>query len=243
MKKIFFLLASCTLFTAHLFAQASGNILYNEDQRWLYQNQSFFDKAFFNNTNEVMLEVNAMYNVKADSYLAIFNLIQAGNTARETDSLMNIRINRFRNDLEKIGIKGSDFVVDMLSMVPVYEIATERKMFSKTYTEVPAGFEIQKNIHVHFSDDQKLDKIITSAAINEIYDLVKVDYYVKDSQLLYDSLRKEATKLVQKRIDQYKTLGVEMEGQWTLATDKIGVFFPLDRYSKYQSSSSVSMDA
>jgi uncharacterized protein YggE len=224
-------------------AQSAGNILYNEDQRWLTQNQSFFEKAFFANPNEVLLEVNAMYNVKADSYLAIFNLIQAGNTARETDSLMNERIARFRRDLEKIGISGSDVVIDMLTMVPVYEIATERKLFSRTYTEIPAGFEVQKNIHVHFSDDQKLDKIITAAAINEIYDLIKVDYYVKNTQKLYDSLRTEASKLVQKRIDQYKSLGVAMEGQWTLATDKIGVFFPLDRYTRYQSSSSISMDA
>ncbi|MDZ4823594.1 MAG: SIMPL domain-containing protein [Flavobacteriales bacterium] len=231
------------LYSGIAFAQASGNILYNENQRWLLQNQTFFDKAFFNNQNEVLLEVNAMYNVKADSYLAIFNLIQIGNTARETDSLMNERINRFKRDVVKVGVREDDFVIDMLSLVPVYEIETTRKLFSKTFTEIPAGFEMQKNIHIHFRDEQVLDEIITAAAINEIYDLVKVDYYVKNMEHIYDSLRTEATKMVEKRVAQYKKLGVAMDGQWTLATDKIGVFFPLDRYTAYQASSSISIDA
>ncbi len=50
------------------------------------------------------------------------------------------------------GVKEKDVFTDMLSFVPVYEIETTRKLFSKTYQEVPAGFEIQKNIHIRFTD-------------------------------------------------------------------------------------------
>ncbi len=57
MKKNPFLLPLlCGIFCQlQLNAQSAGNILYNEDQRWLTQNQSFFDKAFFSNPNEVLL--------------------------------------------------------------------------------------------------------------------------------------------------------------------------------------------
>ncbi|MBK8581165.1 MAG: hypothetical protein IPL86_04800 [Flavobacteriales bacterium] len=52
----------------------------------------------------------------------------------------------------------------MLSFVPVYEIETTRKFFGKTYQEVPAGFESQKNIHIKFTDARMLDQIVSAAA-------------------------------------------------------------------------------
>lgn len=201
------------------------------------------EKAQLPVNNEILLEVNAMFNENADSYLAIFHLDQVGANAREADSLMNQRINNFRKDVSKIGISEDDFIIDMLSMLPVYEVEVTKKLFSKSYTEIPAGFEIQKNIHVRFKNPQVLDKIITSAAINEIYDLVKVDYYVKNVEAIYDSLRAQATRLVLKREAQLKALGINVEGQWRIAGDKIGVYFPLDRYTTYQSNSSISIDA
>ena len=41
--------------------------------------------------------------------------------------------------------------------------------------------ELKKNIHVRYTKSTMLDKIVTAAAQNEIYDLVKVDYSIKDS--------------------------------------------------------------
>jgi len=45
-------------------------------------------------------------------------------------------------------------------------------LFSKTYTEVPKGFEMQKNLHIKFNDENLLDDIMTFAANNEIYDFI-----------------------------------------------------------------------
>jgi uncharacterized protein YggE len=142
-----------------------------------------------------VLEVNAMMNMKADSYLAIFNVTQLGQSAEEADSLMNERVARFTGRVKKQGVKENDVFTDMLSFVPVYEIETTRKLFSKTYQEVPAGFEIQKNIHVKFTDARVLDKLVTAAAKEEIYDLVKVDFFVDQQSSCYDTLRMFATKL------------------------------------------------
>ena len=228
-------------------AQIAGNILYSEgNSNWTLNAgvpQVVQQKAYFTNPNEIVMEVNAMYNATANSYLAIFHLAQVGNTAREADSLMNGRITAFRKAMKNLSLKDSDFVVDMLSMLPVYEIEVTKKAFSKTYTEVPAGFEIQKNLHIHFYSTQDLDKIITAAAMNEIYDLIKVEYFVKDQDAIYDTLRKTASDLIEKRIKQYADLGVAMEGQWTLAADQTGVYFPLDRYTSYTSNAVISLEA
>ncbi len=246
MKKILCILVMLSTF-ANAEAQIAGNILYSEGTSNIGAHagvpQIIQQKAYFNNPNEIVMEVNAMYNAVANSYLAIFHLAQVGNTAREADSLMNSRITLFKKAMSSLKMKDEDFVVDMLSMLPVYEIEVAKKAFSKTYTEVPAGFEIQKNLHIHFYNTQDLDKIITAAAMNEIYDLIKVEYFVQNQDLIYDTLRKTASALIQKRIKQYQDLGVAMEGQWTLAADQTGVYFPLDRYTSYTSNAVVSLEA
>ena len=66
----------------------------------------------------------------------------------------------------------------MISFVPVYQYETEKKVFNrKTYNEVPAGFELKKNIHIKFSDPEQLNEFISILSNYEIYDLVRVDYF------------------------------------------------------------------
>ncbi|MBK7946015.1 MAG: hypothetical protein IPJ85_12255 [Flavobacteriales bacterium] len=132
-------------------AQAMGNLMYEASSRmWLQQAEQPVRATI--QGNMLVLEVNAMMNATADSYLAIFHITQLGQTAEEADSLINQRIATFTSRVKKHGVKDADVFMDMLSFVPVYEIETTRKLFSKTYQEVPAGFEIQKNVHVRFTD-------------------------------------------------------------------------------------------
>ena len=224
-------------------AQMAGNIIYNESARWQFQNQVEQLRANTPQQNEVTFEINAICNMQADSYLAIFHLTQVGSNAYEADSLMNSRITSFKQAIQDKGVTGDDVVIDMLSMVPVYHVEVTQKLFSKTFTEIPAGFEIQKNIHVHFKDAAVLDDIITQAAMQEIYDLVKVDYYIKDVTAVYDELRKLATELLDDRVEQFEIIGIPLKNQWRYANDRQGVYFPLDRYTSYESISNTSVEA
>ncbi|NNE55813.1 MAG: SIMPL domain-containing protein, partial [Flavobacteriales bacterium] len=242
MKKLIIILLIFNSF-AEANAQVAGNILYNHSNRWSHQQAAAMRTIATGSDTRVKFNIASMFNVKADSYLAIFHITQVGPTARMADSLMNERISALRKDVMAAGIPEDHFVLDMLSMVPLYEVNVAKRLFSKTYTEIPVGFEIQKNIHIHFDKAAVLDKIITSAAINEIYDLVKVDYYVKDVEAIYDSLRFQATALIEKRMEQFARLGIELEGTWRMAGDQIGVFFPLDRYESYEAFAYTSVDA
>jgi hypothetical protein len=141
------------------------------------------------------------------------------------------------------GVKEGDFLTDMLSMVPLYEVEVVKKRFSKTYNEVPAGFEIQKNIHIRYRDPQMLDKLVTYAAFEEIFDLIKVEYFVDNVQAIYDTLRKTATELLKKREAQFESLGVKLKGQWRMVGEKQGVFYPMDRYTTYTSKSKPSLSS
>lgn len=222
--------------------QALGNLWYEADSRMYFQQAEQPVKASVVG-NQLILEVNAMMNVRAESYLAIFHLMQLGQTAEEADSLMNGRIGRFIARLKKDGVKENDVFSDMLSFVPVYELEEQRKLFSRTYQEVPAGFEIQKNIHVRFSDARILDKLVTAAAKEEIYDLVKVDYFVHHQSEAYDTLRMFATRLLEKKLENFGKLGLKVEKGKRMAAEKNGAYFPLDRYAQYQMRSSASLNS
>lgn len=191
----------------------------------------------------VSLEVNAMMNVKASSYTAVFNVTQVGETSESTNSLLNSRIEKIVNGAKELGLDPEDIHVDMISFVPVYEVEVEKKLFSKTYNEVPKGFEIQKNIHINYRKHGILDHIITLCADNEIYDLVKVDYFVDDLESVYDSLQQAALRVVESKKEFYKAVGMDFEKFNMIFSEKRAAITPHDAYSNYQAFSSYSLDA
>lgn len=219
-----------------------GNLMYEADNRIWFQQALQPVKATVQG-NVLTLEVNAMMNATADSYLAIFHIVQLGQTAEEADSLLSARIDGFTRRITAAGVKDADVFTDMLSFIPVYEIETTRKLFSTTYQEVPAGFEIQKNIHITFRDARVLDKLVTAAAKEEIYDLVKVDYFVQQQSACYDTLRTFATRLLQRKLDSFEKLGVKVKDSYRNAAEQNGAYFPLDRYTAYQSRTQASLNS
>jgi len=222
--------------------QVWGNLQYDENTRIFFQQAEQPVKATVQG-NVLVLEVNAMMNARADSYLAIFHVSQIGQTAEEADSLMAERINGLMEQLKKEKAQTDDVFIDMLSFVPVFEYDMTRKGFSKRYQEIPAGFEIQKNIHIRFHDPRVLDRIVTAAAKEEIYDLVKMDYYVREQGACYDTLRTFATRTMEKKLKAFKDLGLEIDSSYRMGAEQSGAYFPLDRYQKYQAHSSASLNS
>ena len=70
MKKLLLLIVLIAI-SPLLSAQASGNILYNETSRWAAQAQQVaHPKAAQPNQDHMVIDINGLINVKADSYLA-----------------------------------------------------------------------------------------------------------------------------------------------------------------------------
>jgi uncharacterized protein YggE len=159
--------------------------------------------------NSVIFDADVMINIEASSYTAIFSVTDFGKTVIAADSAMSSRLKIFTDALIKDSITREDIHIDFISMLPVYEVEPQNKVFSNIATEVPAGFKIKKNVHVLFYDHTKLDQIITHAAKASIYDLVKVDYNVNDIQAAYDTLRKIAVQVIDMKRNTYSMMGFE----------------------------------
>ncbi len=251
MKKRFFLSASCIFTSALLFAQSAGNSVFQGN---VSTNCSAGNSIFNNSTGNLSfvnyippagvnlttqmnsssmtpIKADVMINVRATSYVAILSITQAGESIVETDSLMDIRLNNVFDELRKVGIQLENTHVDFISMLPTYEFELTEKRYSKTLNEVPTGFEMKKNIHVKFSDHDRLNDLISAAAEAEIYDLVKIDYNVANMDQIYSELRKKAEEIIQTKAESYKRMGFNLEVQNYATTQ--GSVYPMERYVKY----------
>jgi len=228
------------LYSIFVFSQVAGNeiTMFSNSKNNKKQETP---KAYINN-NKIIININSLYNVAADKYVAIFNVNQIGKTANETNELINSRINGVINDLVAKNIKKEQIYVDMLTFVPEYEYEVEKKIFSKTYTEIPKGFRLQKNIHITYTDSRKIDDLVNICAKYEIYDLVKVNYYSKKVKEIYDSLRIASIKLIKQKIKAYKDLGIKVDVAFKLIAEQTFVKYPNDRYSSYNAFNSSSID-
>jgi len=196
-----------------------------------------------NPSTHVFIDVKALQNVQATTYTAIFNVSQIGPTADSTNLLMNQRISNIKSQLKSIGITEDDFAIDVISFVPNYEIEVQKKLFSKTYTEVPNGFELQQNLHIQFKKTNQFETILTACAKSEIYNLVKVDYYIENIAEVYKNLQAKLLTLIEEKKAYYKVLGFDLANYNIAIADDQYCYFPKDFYQSYQAFNSVSFEA
>ena len=93
---------------------------------------------------------------------------------------------------------------------------------------------MKKNIHVLFKDENMLSSIVTAAATNEIYDFVKVNYYVNDVEAVYDKMMQKALSIVKKKETFHQQLGVELTDRYRYFSDEKMIAYPNEYYSTYQ---------
>lgn len=230
-------------------AQSPSNYQYDNLQYHNLQtpqtiiNRNAASNAFISNNDEVVIKVNGLSNIVADNYVAVFNLVQVSETIDNTDQVMKSRILTFKQKLKAIGIDTSKISTDIISFVPKYEVQADNKNFSKTYNEVPAGFELEENVYVRYTNSAKLDDIVSAAAAAEIYDLVKVDYFVTNFQKSLDSLRLKCLHEIKIKTKEYEIVGFKLDTMKKVMADNFTTVYPQTRYSSYQAFSRPSLSA
>jgi hypothetical protein len=236
MKKLFFSVLTL-LFSSLIIGQASGNVN--------YQNQYYSNKTInidFPQNTDIVVSVKGLANVKADAYTAIFSTSQTGKTTKEVNELIDQRITQSLNEIRLK--KGVETFVDMISFVPVYEYEVEKKVFNrKTYNEVPAGFEVKKNIHIKYSDPNQLNEFIFILSNNEIYDLVRVDYFSNTLETIKKEMMIKAKLLIQEKIKNYEVLlGDTFANAEKRIADDYLVNVPVEMYKSYEAYNSSSLN-
>jgi uncharacterized protein YggE len=226
-----------------LLAQVSGNYQHSTQQSLQSASRRPASSSAIAAPNEISVAVNGLANVVADSYVAWFNIIQVGETMESADQLMNARIAAFVDKCRDAGVDAGQISVDLVSFVPKFDIQTEVRFFSKTYNEIPAGFELQKNVSIRYNQSDQLNFILSAAAASEIYDIIKVDYFVADFQKHLDDLRQKCLQELKTKKKVYEAMGFQLDTLKKAMNDNFNTVYPQTRYFTYQAFSRPSLAA
>ena len=229
MKKISCLVILLLLGLSFVQAQESGNRNYNQQRRRPLASSGVLVGT--SNGREVyFIEANVAMNVKADVFVAVFGLAQTGANAAESNAKINAQIAAFTRDLSNLNVKSTDIFVDFITQNRVYDYTTT----GNVTTERLSGFETKKNVAVRYSDREALEKILSAAAKNSIFDLIKVDYVVSDTKAVHARLYDEAVRVIKQKESAYAGAFDVKLTRTSLANEKYDAFYPGDLYASYQ---------
>jgi uncharacterized protein YggE len=177
------------------------------------------------------VDASVLMNVKADEYVAVFGISEEGKTLEEAQRNMDAAIRNFTNGLKALKIAPTDYFIDFVAQNRIYGYDTSKENLAK---EIVAGFEVKKNVSVRYKDYDLLDKITAAASKAQIFDLVKVDYVVKDIGAVRKRIMEEAAKVIKTKIDeQEQLLGVRVGQATQVMPSQLSVYYPVEMYDSY----------
>jgi len=237
-------LACLTLASAVCSAQTSGNIGYGQNggkarAEQIEHADRVLAKEDLPPTNTSMfLDADVLMNVKADEYVAVFSIAQEGPTVEEAHQKMDSVVKQFTDALKALHIRESDIYVDFIAQPKIYGY----EIVDNVAKEKLAGFELKKNVSVHYTDRDLLDKLVIAATKSEIYDLIKVDYVVKDINAVQDKLMAEAATIIKQKLARdERLLGIKVEPPAEVYIERPAIHYPTEMYDSYTAAESESI--
>lgn len=206
-------------------AYVYGRESYENEQRKMYAPpiQMLGDTA-------IIISSSILMNVPPEKYSITFGLGQEAATPSLAGKLMNDRIQKFREALKKLDVADKEMYVDFVSQNKVYEYVLE----GNKAIEKEAGFEIKKTVTIMFTREGMIEAMTEAAAAQQIFDVIKVEYFLEDHTPFYKQLFAEAIKQIKDRKDMYVlATGMELMAKTALYSDNLTVIFPSTQYKKY----------
>jgi len=211
-------------------AQEAGNRAYGTQRRRPQTSSGVLTGSTDGKAQVYFVEANVLMNMKADTYVAVFGLVQDGATSAESNGKVNTQVAGFIRDLESLGIKRGDTFVDFITQNKIYDYTAN----AITVTEKFSGFETKKNIAVRYRDRELLEKILSAAARASIFDLIEVNYVVGDVNGVRQRMYEEAVKIIKQKEASYaNSFGIKLSPT-NLANEKYDAFYPSELYAAYQ---------
>jgi uncharacterized protein YggE len=160
-------------------------------------------------------------------------------TVAECHQKMGATITEFTGALGSLGIGKEDWFADFVAQNKVYGYRVERDVAREELT----GFELKKNISLHYKDKLLLDKIILAAAGVKIFDLIKVDYIVKDPEAVQNRLMEEAARILKRKVAEHeRLLGIKLLPPPQIYAEKPSMYAPTEMYDSYTAFESESVE-
>lgn len=241
MKRIFITLLTTIALQGICFAQASGNAAYSQSGGNSRAKQNERNKHILQqgevppSATSMFVEASVLMNVKADEYVAVFGVLEEGATVAECNQKMDATVGDFSAELKKLGINSDESFVDFAAQNKIYGF----QVTGSVARERLVGFELKKNVAVHYKDKLVLDKLVIAASRAKIFDLIKVDYLVKDPESVQGKLMDDAAQVIKRKAAMYeRLLSIKLQPPVQVYAEKPSIYFPTELYDSYTASES-----
>jgi len=218
------------------FAQTSGNIGYSQGSAKARAEAKEMEKRAVPpaqtppGENGVFVEASVLMNVRADAFVAVFGVSEEGATVAECQAKMNATLRAFSAALKRLGLEGDAVDIDFVAQNKIYGYEISDTLAREKLT----GFELKKNVAIHYKSKALLDSLVAAAAQSQIFDLIKVDYQVANPALAKKRIREEAGRIIKEKIADYATLfEVKLSPPSQVYADKASVYYPSELYDSY----------
>src|SRR5688572_14634176 len=228
MHKIIFIIGiTCLVSIAR--GQVSGNQVYDNKS----QNRNIPGYAagvVLEGDSVLYINTSVLLNTAAEYYIAIFGLNQSAKTLKDANTQINRRIDKFIAGLVVMGIKKENVSVDFITQTKTYDYVLANNVATQTQT----GFQIKKNLIVKFERLTQLDFMIAHAAESEVYDLIKVDYFLNDYLAVHKQMINAATEIINEKKNIYlKSSSFEILPNSVVYRDVFYGVYPANQYKTY----------
>jgi uncharacterized protein YggE len=217
-------------------AQVSGNVGYaqNSGKARAEQNErakrSLPKDELPPTATTTFVEASVLMNVPADEYVAVFGITQEGDSIMACSAKMDLTIAQFTNELKRLGIGDNARFVDFIAQNKIYGF----EVVGEIAREKLVGFELKKNISIHFKDKALIDKLVVAASHSQIFDLIKVDYIVSNLDAIQDKLMDEASRIIKRKAGRYgKLLDIKLEPPAQVIAERSAAYHPTEMYDSY----------
>jgi uncharacterized protein YggE len=186
----------------------------------------------------MFVEANVLLNVRADQYVAVFAVAHEGETLADCTRKMDATLKAFTDDIRALGIAGDDVFVDFIVQHKIYGFDVTGNIAK----EKLVGFDLKKNVSIRYTDRTLLDKLTAAASRSQIFDLVKVDYIIKDVDKVQEKLAEEAARVLKQKTSRYqRLLGITLLPPMQVYAEKFAIHYPTELYDSYTAAESESM--
>jgi len=215
-------------------AQASGNVAYGQsnkgadraEQRELAKRNA----GDVPSQTSMWVEASVLMNVRADEHVAVFGVMQECAAVPECDQKMDAAVRGFTDSIRQLGVAPDDVFVDFVAQNKIYGY----ELAERVAREKLAGFEMKKNVAVRYTDRLLLDRLVTAASRANIFDLIKVDYVVRDTAAAFERLEEEAARVVKQKVARHERLyGVRLRQPPQIFADRPSIYYPTEMYDSY----------
>lgn len=217
-------------------SQVSGNIGYAQAGGRARAEQSERSKRVMTSEemppggSSMFIEASVLMNVPADEYVAWFGISQDGASLADCTAKMAATIDQFVTAVKPLGIGDRDVYVDFIAQNRIYGYTVSGDVAAEHVT----GFELKKNVAIHYRDSAMLDRLVAAAAQAQVFDLIKVDYVVDHVDAVEQAVREQAARIVRRKISAYgRMFGVKLAHPTQVYADRPSIYYPTDMYDAY----------